>query len=136
MKGTTGIGVHGVQRRQPCYMPGLCVVKLRRQKDTRPLVCNILKPGEINYPGALMNYELCLRSSKRFITWKSFLEYGERHLIFLPPSGLFRFVGNNCIFCNSLDQQSKNLALLIGAISEYLNQTHTHTAGAKFMEKP
>lgn len=76
MKGTTGIGVP----QQPRYTPGLCVVKLRRQEDTRPLVCNILKPREINYAWALMSYELCLRSWKRFITWKS-LEYGEHHLI-------------------------------------------------------
>lgn len=82
----------------PRYMPGLYVVKLWWQKDTRALVCNILKPREINYPSALMNYELCLRSSQCFITWKSSLEYGEHHLIFLPPYGLLRFVGNNCIF--------------------------------------
>ena len=67
MKGTTGIGLYGAQqrRRRPFYTAGLRVVKLRRHKDTRAAVCNILKPGEINYPGALMNYELCLRSRRR-----------------------------------------------------------------------
>lgn len=78
MKGTTGTGLYGVQRR-PRYTPGLCVVKLRRHKDTRPLVCNILKPREINYPRALMNYELCLRSWKRleifFGIWWASLDF-------------------------------------------------------------
>lgn len=116
MKGTTGIGCTVRRRRrrrkQPRYMPGLCVVKLRRQKDTRALVCNILKPREINYPGALMNYELCLRSWKRFITSKSSLEYGEHHLISFPPWTLqipvnyyFEFNGMFPLLC--LVQRSK-----------------------------
>lgn len=118
MKGTTGIGctVRRWRRKQPRYMPGLCVVKLRRQKDTRALVCNILKPREINYPGALMNYELCLRSWKRFITSKSSLEYGEHHLISFPPwtpqipvNYYFEFNGMFPLLC--LVQRSKKAPL-------------------------
>lgn len=55
------------EQRRLRYTPGLRAVKLRWQKDTWPLVCNVLKAGEINYPSAL-NYEMCLRSWRCFIS--------------------------------------------------------------------